>query len=112
MRTEFGALKFKTPGRQIKLIDHYVESAEDCAKVLEGLNCYLGEYEERIFPCTCEDGDVPRGSYEYDTGAYNHHPDCPQGTYYHYRVFLEGIARFLREEVQLEVCSDSTTPRP
>lgn len=106
MRIELGALVKKTTGPQIDLIDHYKESAEDCAKVLDGLDCYLGEYEERIFPCTCEDGDVPRGSYESDTGAYNHHPDCPQGTYYHYHVFLAGIARFLREEVQHEVRAD------
>lgn len=100
MREDFGALIVKSPGPKIELIDHYRESAEDCAKVLEGLDNYLGEYEERIFPCTCEDGDVPRGSYEEDTGAYNHHQDCPQGTYYHYHVFLAGIARYLREEVQ------------
>lgn len=100
MRTKFGAIPHKTPGLQIKLIDNYVESAPDCATVLEGLDCYLAEYEERIFPCTCEDGDVPTGSWEYDTNAYNHHPDCPQGMYYHYHVFLAGIARYLREEVQ------------
>lgn len=99
MRNEFGDLRVKTPGPQIGLIDHYVESASDCATVLEGLDTYLSEYEERIFPCTCEDGDVPTGLYEYDTGAYNHSPNCPQGTYYHYHVFLAGIARYLREEV-------------
>jgi hypothetical protein len=100
MRDDFGAILRKTPGKQIKLIDHYMESAEDCAKVLEGLDNYLGEYEERIFPCTCEDGDEPKGSMDYEVNAYTHHRDCPQGTYYHYHVFLAGIARYLREEVQ------------
>lgn len=108
MRDEFGALHTKTVGPLIVLVDHYAESASDCAKVLEGLDAYLGEYEERIFPCTCEDGDVPRGSYESDTGAYNHHRNCPQGTYYHYHVFLAGVARYLREEVQREVRTDSS----
>lgn len=42
MRTEFGALKTKTAGPKIALIDHYTESAEDCARVLEGLDTYLG----------------------------------------------------------------------
>lgn len=99
----FGFLTTKTPGTQIELIDpgnprgdRLFESLTDCARVLEGLDRYLGEYEEDIFPCKCEDGDERRGSWESDTGAYNHLQECMQGSYYHYHRFLAGVAQYLR----------------
>lgn len=85
----------------IALVDHYVRTPAEIVKDLDGLLDLLGENESHVFRCTCEEGDTPRGSWEYDTNAYNHHRDCPSGSAYHYEVLLRGLARYFREDVRL-----------
>lgn len=87
-----------TEATRILLIDHYTQTPAEIAKNLEGLIELIGEREEEIYRCTCEDGDTPRGSWEWDTNAYNHHRDCPSGSAYHYEVLLRGLVRHFREE--------------
>lgn len=82
----------------IALIDFYKQSPAELASNLDGLLELLSENEDHVFRCTCEEGDVPRGSWEWDTNAYNHHRDCPSGSFYHYEVLLRGLARYFREE--------------
>ena len=81
----------------INLIDHYAATYAKLVEDLEALDVFLSENEENIFRCTCEDGDIPRGSWEYDTNAYNHADNCPSGSGYHYHVLLAGLARYFKE---------------
>lgn len=84
----------------IALVDHYAQSPTEIAKNLDELLVILGENEDHIFRCTCEEHDPPRGSYCYDDNSYSHHRDCPSGGCYHYEVLLRGLARYFREDVQ------------
>jgi hypothetical protein len=83
---------------KITLVDHYAHAPKEIAQHLDDLFALLGENEDHVFRCTCEEGDVPRGSMEWDTNAYNHHRDCPSGWFYHYQVLLLGLARYFKED--------------
>lgn len=85
--------------RMIELIDHYRHTPEEIARQLEELDIFLSERSEDVYRCTCEDGDTPRGSMDYEVNAYEHHPDCPSGSEYHYHVLLAGLVAHFRKEV-------------
>lgn len=86
----------------IKMIDHYTTTPEKIVKDLEDLLVILGENEDHIFRCTCEEHDPPRGSYSYDDNSYDHHRDCLSGSAYHYDVLLRGLARYFNEDYKEE----------
>ena len=83
----------------IALVDNYTQTPEKTATDLDDLLALLGENESHIFRCTCDEHDPPRGSMDYDVNAFEHHRDCPSGSFYHYEVLLRGLARFLREDL-------------
>lgn len=78
----------------IPLIDHYKVTPLELTKQLRRLDTFLADNAEKVYACTCEDYEPPRGSYEYDTDAYNHHEDCPCDSEYHWHVYLEGLAQY------------------
>ena len=89
---------------KIELIDNYADEPAKIAKDLEALAYLLGEREEEVYRCTCEDDpEHPRGSWEYDTNAYNHGRECPSGLAYHHQVLLLGLARYFDARVGKEV---------
>lgn len=94
---------------KINLIDHYAHTPAEIATNLDGLLELLGENEDHVFRCTCEEFDPPRGMYHYDDNSYSHHRDCPGGSFYHYQVLLAGLARYFREDVTPRIPS---TPEP
>lgn len=83
---------------QIELIDYHRMTPDQIAKALDSLDEMLGEYAAEVYRCTCEDGDTPRGSMDYEVNAYEHHRDCPSGSEYHYHVVLAGLAAYFRAQ--------------
>lgn len=68
----------------------------DLANDLEKLVEWLEERAEQIYACDCEDHEEPRGSYEWDTGAYNHGNNCPTWQEDHQSIILKSAAAFFR----------------
>lgn len=70
-----------------------LELANDLERMLE----WLEERAEQIYTCNCEDdSENIKGSYEYDTGAYNHGDNCPTWQEGHQQIIIKSAANFFK----------------
>lgn len=70
----------------------------ELADLLDRIALWLDDRAEQIYACDCEeDSENITGSYEYDTGAYNHGQYCPTWKKDHNRIVIESAAEFFRE---------------
>jgi len=78
------------------VIDRY-DTPLQISKWLDELAEFLSEHNE-VYECNCEDDpENIRGSYEWDTNAYNHGDNCPTNFEDHYNIVLTMLAKAFKE---------------